>query len=175
MKNHIICWRCLSDDWVECDTIGEAASVRHVDALWSLLRTLSSVFALLLPRVTASSAQVRSAAPCSCCLWGWLVQWWGPGSHAHTHTHTLKGLSSRLGRRPALCPGCWVLQPDGVLLHCMRPRLHLGSDWACKITEPPHSPPPPWGFLCPHPPCWLSPLPELTLALQLLSTLWLWG
>ena len=56
------------------------------------------------------------------------------------HTHTLKGLSSRLGRRPALCPGCRVLQRDGVVLHCMKPRLHLGSDWTCKITA---NPPPP--------------------------------
>lgn len=64
----------------------------------------------------------------------------GPGE-PRTHTHTLKGLSSRLGRRPALCPGCWVLQRDGVLLHCMRPRLHLGSDWACKITATPSANP----------------------------------
>lgn len=59
---------------------------------------------------------------------------WGPGE---PRTHTLKGLSCRLGRRPALCPGCWVLQSDGVLLHCMRPRLHLDSDWACKISANP--------------------------------------
>lgn len=54
-------------------------------------RTLSSVFALLLLRLTASSAQVRSVAPCSCCLWGWLVRWWaneGRGIHVHTDTHT---------------------------------------------------------------------------------------
>lgn len=61
-------------------------------------------------------------------------------------THTMKGLSRRLGRRPALCPGCWVLQRDGVLLHCMRPQIHLGSDWACKITATPVNPLLPEGF-----------------------------
>lgn len=81
---------------------------------------------------------------------------WGPGE---PRAHTLKGLSSRLGRRPALCPGCWVLQRDGVLLHCMRPRLHLGSDWACKITASHPTP-------TPHPPL-LSANPLLPEGLSL--------
>lgn len=51
-----------------------------------------------------------------------MMREWGPGE---PRTHTPKGLSSQSGRGPALCPGCWVLQRDGVLLHCMRPQLHL--------------------------------------------------
>lgn len=77
----------------ECDTVDGAASVEHVDALRSLLRTLSSVFALLLLSITASPAQVRRGAPCSCCLWGWLAQWWangGRGRGAHTHYERVK-------------------------------------------------------------------------------------
>lgn len=59
-----------------------------------------------------------------------------------TH-NTVKGLSSCSGRRPALCPGCRAPQRSGVLLHCMRPRLHLGCDWTCRITATPPPPLPP--------------------------------
>lgn len=60
---------------------------------------------------------------------------------AEPRTHTPPGLSSRLEGRPALCPGCWELEHGGVLLHRMRPRLYLGSDWARKITATPPFPP----------------------------------
>lgn len=165
----------------ECDTVDGAASVEHVDALRSLLRTLSSVFALLLLSITASPAQVRRGAPCSCCLCGWLAQWWangGRGRGAHTHYERVKqpvreetcSVSRMLSAAARWC--AVTLHEASALLGVL-----IGSVRSQQLQPPPNlaTPSSLRVFLSPHPPCWLSPLPELTLALQLLSTLWLWG